>query len=75
MQLTDCATSENVNFSCAKKGYNSIIIHIEFEFPAPMILLNKELNRVSFVCDSNKEMQRLSTGFLHTFFLAKKKKG
>ena len=45
------------------EDYNSIVIQIDTEFPAPLILLNKELLGF-FVSDSNKNA-RMPTHFLH----------
>ena len=42
-----------------------IVIHIEFEFPAPMILNYKS---VSIVCDSNKKNAKAAACFFECVF-------
>ena len=55
-----------------RKDYNSIVTHIEFEFPAPMILLNKEINRFLLFAILTKKCKGCRRFFCIRFFWQKK---
>ena len=55
-----------------RKDYNSIVIHIEFEFPAPMIFLNKEIDRFLLFAILTKKCKGCRWVFCIRFLFQKK---